>query len=204
MQTISFLLFRLQPPFCLESSETWKKLKKNHFFPFPPAPSPGYPQDPDPHENFCPDPDPDPQKKMRIRNPDCREKTQYLIKTLYVIQHTAYDSSELLSSYLNLSWWHSSHSSPDLCDSVLYNCTYKLQVSVQFQEPITLFYWLIKKNMPINRIVISFPFLGTLIWDSALHPYSFLESIHVISVISGLCEEIILPHTKDRSTQVHK
>ena len=42
-----------------------KNLKKNHFFPLPPAPSPGYPQDPDPdphpHENFCLDPDP--QKK---------------------------------------------------------------------------------------------------------------------------------------------
>ena len=81
-----------------------KTQKKKSFFPFTPTPSPGYPQDPDPdpdpdpHKNFCPDPDPDPQKKMRIRNPDCREKTQYLIKTLYVIQHTAYDSSELLSS----------------------------------------------------------------------------------------------------------
>ena len=48
----------------------------------------------------------------RTEKLNLREKTQYLIKTLYVIQHTAYDSSELLSSYLNLSWWHSSHSRP--------------------------------------------------------------------------------------------
>ena len=140
MQTISFLLFRLLAFVVKNHLKREKNSKKKSFFPFTTTPSPGYPPDPDPHEDFCPDPDPDPQKKMRIRNPDCREKTQYLIKTQYVIQHTAYDSSELLSSYLNLSWWHSSHSSPDLCDSVLYNCTYKLQVSVQFQEPITLFY----------------------------------------------------------------
>ena len=37
-----------------------KTIKKNHFFPLPPAPFPGYPQDPDPdpHEDFRPDPDP--------------------------------------------------------------------------------------------------------------------------------------------------